>query len=154
MAEDDAASPASMSEWNQAVSELEQVDRTIAELREELQQFEVRRNVIAAREKLLRSRLAAAGQVVTPPSASNDGAGNRSGSEASPSKEPLCFSLDDGAGGPGSRSASLEDWEQGLDMLSAAGQTRDRAASLRAHWLMNGGGRKDSNSSPAKKAGY
>eukprot|EP00435_Cladocopium_sp_Y103_P060932 s352_g22.t1 len=58
-------------EWQQTVDELKQVDQTIEELREELRQFEVRRNLIAGREALLRQRLAAMGQVLTPTGAAS-----------------------------------------------------------------------------------
>ncbi|CAJ1424733.1 unnamed protein product [Effrenium voratum] len=67
---------------------------------------------------------------------------------ASPSREPVIFNMDDevGAKMPLQRPTSLEDWEQGLEMLSTAGHTRDRAASLRAHWLFTG----KAGNSPAK----
>eukprot|EP00435_Cladocopium_sp_Y103_P059609 s352_g21.t1 len=69
--------------------------------------------------------------------------------KASPSREPVIFNLDDdGAGLPKlTRPTSLEDWEQGLEMLNTA-QTRDRQASLRAHWLLSG---KNAANSPVQK---
>lgn len=134
-------------EWQQTVDELKQVDQTIEELREELRQFEVRRNLIAGREALLRQRLAAMGQVLTPTGAASTRGSDAS--EASPSREPVIFNLDDdGAGLPKlTRPTSLEDWEQGLEMLNTA-QTRDRQASLRAHWLLSG---KNAANSPVQK---
>ncbi|CAE7222656.1 NEK10 [Symbiodinium sp. CCMP2456] len=153
-----AEEEASVEDWRGAVAELKQVDQTIEELRQELRQFEIRRGIIANREALLRQRLAAAGQVVTPPAGTNEstkstfgGASDEAPSEASPSREPVMFNIDDDAGYPKiTRPTSLEDWEQGLEMLNAAGQTRDRAASLRAHWLMNGG--KTSGNSPVRRS--
>mmetsp|Transcript_6381 Transcript_6381/g.11667 ORF Transcript_6381/g.11667 Transcript_6381/m.11667 type:complete len:157 (-) Transcript_6381:52-522(-) len=147
----------SLEEWQRAVADLKQVDQTIEELREELRQFEIRRGKIAGREALLRQRLAAAGQdVATPAGAqaestkSTFGGASEAPSEASPSREPVMFNLDDDAGYPKiTRPTSLEDWEHGLEMLSTAGQTRDRAASLRAHMLINGG--KNAGNSPARK---
>eukprot|EP00438_Fugacium_kawagutii_P006849 Skav210203 [mRNA] locus=scaffold3141:34356:52856:+ [translate_table: standard] len=126
------ASEPSVEEWQQTVDELKQVNQTIEELKEELQQFEARRNLIANREALLRQRLAARGQVLTPTGAASTRGSDASEAEASPSREPIIFNLDDdGAALPKlTRPTSLEDWEQGLEMLNTA-QTRDRQASLR-----------------------
>ncbi|CAK9003601.1 Serine/threonine-protein kinase Nek10 [Durusdinium trenchii] len=138
--------PPSVDEWQQAVDELKQVDQTIEELREELKQFELRRTLIASREALLRQRLAAAGKVVTPVEAASTRGSDAS--EASPTREPVIFNLDDeGASTKLQRPSSLEDWEQGLEMLNTA-QTRDRQASLRAHWLLSG---KNAANSPSRK---
>eukprot|EP00434_Breviolum_minutum_P037597 symbB.v1.2.033342.t1/scaffold4128.1/size44272/2 len=148
MADGYKTSEPSLEEWQQTVAELKQVDHTIEELREELRQFEVRRNLIAGREALLRQRLAAAGQVLTPTGVEVASTGSGPASEASPSREPIIFNLDDDAGLPKlTRPTSLEDWEQGLEMLNTA-QTRDRQASLRAHWLLSG---KNAANSPAQK---
>ncbi|CAK9012641.1 unnamed protein product [Durusdinium trenchii] len=132
--------PPSVDEWQQAVDELKQAsERSWVELK----QFELRRTLIASREALLRQRLAAAGKA--------GGAASTRGSdasEASPTREPVIFNLDDeGASTKLQRPSSLEDWEQGLEMLNTA-QTRDRQASLRAHWLLSG---KNAANSPSRK---
>eukprot|EP00930_Biecheleria_cincta_P098056 TRINITY_DN89744_c0_g1_i1.p2 TRINITY_DN89744_c0_g1~~TRINITY_DN89744_c0_g1_i1.p2 ORF type:complete len:157 (+),score=39.33 TRINITY_DN89744_c0_g1_i1:58-528(+) len=150
----DEGSPASMAEWQQAVEELKQVDQTMEELREELAQFEQRRQVLSSREALLRKRLTAAGQVLPAPGAEGAPGGYASGtSEASTAKDPVFFQLGDE--GHTSRPASIEDWEAGLDMLATAGKSKDRASGLRAHFLMTGSKHSiDNSNSPIKQPGH
>lgn len=146
----------------EAASELSDVDTTIAELQEELQQFQVRRAVIARKEASLREQVETLGL-----EKGNAHCQQRSGEQSTPkpkaapldsktstpdsktsttaSSEPITFSLDDDAGvnletleshGAAEQGASMDDWEQGLEILSNMG-SRDRAARLRARWMMS-----------------
>eukprot|EP00928_Gymnodinium_smaydae_P077054 TRINITY_DN60199_c0_g1_i1.p2 TRINITY_DN60199_c0_g1~~TRINITY_DN60199_c0_g1_i1.p2 ORF type:complete len:159 (+),score=35.71 TRINITY_DN60199_c0_g1_i1:48-524(+) len=121
-----------LAEWRQAEADLNDIDSVIGELREEIRRFEVRREVIARKKEALRARftLHSAAGLATPD-------GSTTASEASPSVEPLVFNLDDANPILNDRPPSIEDWEHGLEILATAGATRDRAANLRAHWMMS-----------------
>lgn len=146
----------------EAAAELSDVDTVIEELQEELRQFQVRRSAIAGREAALRQRadslalgcpvkgitLSADADIpATPadgpapsagspaPSQTSTSASSPAPSQTSSSPEPMTFSLDDDAAAETASDGSMDDWEQGLDILINAGKP-DRAAKLKAHWLM------------------
>lgn len=102
-------------QWRTSVSELQDIDGTIQELRDELQQFEARREIIARREASLRKQ---------------EIAGNEKAPKAG--KGPLIFELAEEDGTPTQASANgrqaesvstprrVEDWEVGLDSFGVA----------------------------------
>mmetsp|Transcript_94177 Transcript_94177/g.177153 ORF Transcript_94177/g.177153 Transcript_94177/m.177153 type:complete len:173 (-) Transcript_94177:221-739(-) len=134
-------------EWRKSVEELQRIDGVIEELREEIQQFEHRREVIAHREATLRQRLTDLGRpppvekAETSPSKTALAESSTTASESSQPGSvtgPMLFELDGGGRmNSGSRPSSLEDWEQGLELIEKAGSTKDRAAALRMHWMMS-----------------
>mmetsp|Transcript_54581 Transcript_54581/g.84866 ORF Transcript_54581/g.84866 Transcript_54581/m.84866 type:complete len:144 (+) Transcript_54581:51-482(+) len=125
---------ADMAQWQLAVKELQDVDGVISELREELQSFLVRREVIAKRKADLQRRLADRGEKVDCSPSKVEGA-STTASESSYA-EPQIFKMDEG--NPlSSRPNSIEDWEGAFDMIQQAGQTRDRGAALRARLVLS-----------------
>lgn len=124
--------------WRSAVAELEALDQVMDELREELQQFEVRRKVLAAREKQLRPVRPKEAEKEAPQEAANPAtdveAADRPGRRGS---EPVMFSIEDPevVDEPSADEAGEEtlqtkqklvpadkgdDWEQGLDSFGVA----------------------------------
>eukprot|EP00929_Paragymnodinium_shiwhaense_P097425 TRINITY_DN59104_c0_g1_i1.p1 TRINITY_DN59104_c0_g1~~TRINITY_DN59104_c0_g1_i1.p1 ORF type:complete len:187 (+),score=39.81 TRINITY_DN59104_c0_g1_i1:65-625(+) len=176
-ATDDEPSPSSgesvQSRWLKATSDLRTMDATIAELREEIEQFQGRRRRLAAQEFALRKTVATKGKLpagmdaeaeLPPPRLEYGGScgSNATSPETARSNGPVMFSMgEDGqafaSDNPMSRPASIEDWEQGLELIERAGvrmeskpggsgnnkvltrnpQVRDRAANLKAHFLMS-----------------
>mmetsp|Transcript_36965 Transcript_36965/g.69106 ORF Transcript_36965/g.69106 Transcript_36965/m.69106 type:complete len:200 (-) Transcript_36965:91-690(-) len=103
-------------QWRTSVSELQDIDGTIQELRDELQQFEARREIIARREASLRKQ-ELTGRMIA----------------AKAGKGPLIFELaEDADATPTQASANgrpaesvstprrVEDWEVGLDSFGVA----------------------------------
>mmetsp|Transcript_113727 Transcript_113727/g.367999 ORF Transcript_113727/g.367999 Transcript_113727/m.367999 type:complete len:162 (+) Transcript_113727:84-569(+) len=119
-------------QWRQARAELEDVDRAVEDLQEELRRFQMRRKVLAEREAALR---AGAGQVEADQEKKQAAAEPRFFSLAEDDAERSPCSTEGDAEDRGSSTSSMEDWEVGLEALNSMG-SRDRGANLRAHMLM------------------
>mmetsp|Transcript_54316 Transcript_54316/g.137724 ORF Transcript_54316/g.137724 Transcript_54316/m.137724 type:complete len:200 (+) Transcript_54316:78-677(+) len=134
-------------QWRQARAELEDVDRVVEELQEELCRFQMRRRVLADREASLRTRLEA-GDAAGKCAKQRKACIAAAKAKELAASEPRIFSLaeeDDAERSPGSTvddfedggssTSSMEDWEAGLEALNSVG-SRDRAANLRAFMLV------------------
>lgn len=132
-------------------TELNDVDRVINDLREELAQLESRRKLMVQRKIAMQQQLSRSSHEESEtflldgssePSAQVPWVGEVKGCLAVQPGEPLVYTIDHDDTSSFCSAQPVDDWEQGFDLMEQAGKARDRAIKLRAHWLMNSGSRK------------
>jgi len=134
-------------EWCHAVSELKEVDRVIAELRKELSLAQREREITVRRLSSLRVFLVGQGHSVDELNRAAFAGDQPMGSKvvdldddpsdkpnSSNPLEPEIYRLDERSNS-GSRPASMEDWEQGLEVIERHGTARTTGSRLKMHLL-------------------